>query len=152
MGSGASSESRVPRRLEDIPISDSDDDENAAANAESSEEDEWSQSESEQDSDSDDGLSERQKRLRLKEKQKREKAKLTKAKNNASKLAAEKRLPRNVITERMRWECPPMYKDGFWRNRMGPLNDLLQKDGTLRKTTRAKLLKDRKKAMGKHKR
>jgi hypothetical protein len=82
---------------------------------------------------------------------------------------AKKKLPRNVVTDQMRWQIPERYKypqpegqveiikdpvDGklrprtdyrlggpsqfsaFWRGRLGPLNDMLNLDGTLKKQKR----------------
>ncbi len=87
----------------------------------------------------------------------------------AQKGKAKKKLPRNVVTNQMRWQVPQRYKypqpegqveiikdpiDGklrprteyklggpsqfsaFWRGRLGPLNDMLNLDGTLKKQKR----------------
>eukprot|EP01052_Picozoa_sp_SAG31_P006162 SAG31_NODE_281_length_18584_cov_10.762564_1_plen_153_part_00 len=41
------------------------------------------------------------------------------------------KLPRHVVTDQIRFECPALYKDTFWRSRLGPMNDIFREDGGL---------------------
>jgi hypothetical protein len=134
MGSGSSAEARRPQNLGDIELSSDED-----AVLEPSEEEEWEGASS----------SEEEAIANASRRQQKISAKKLLEQANAKALKKEKNIPRHVVTERMRWECPEIYKGGFWRHRMGPLNDLMTKKGELRKTTRQKLLKERKRAMGK---
>jgi hypothetical protein len=94
-------------------------------------------------SDDDGSDSEAERRQATAAQRKRTKASAKKVR----KPVVRKKVARNVVRDYMRWECPPMYKDGFWRSHLGPLNDLLTKDGRLAKASKEKLLKQRKKRL-----
>jgi hypothetical protein len=120
--------------------------------------------ETEEESEEEDNLLEQRRTAKAK-KSKFSKPKVVKAR----KVKAKKKLPRNVVTDQMRWEVPERYQypqpegqvevikdpvDGkvrprtdyplggpsefhaFWRGRLGPLNDMLNLDGSLKKQKR----------------